>query len=163
MNITMPNNLPIIFILLLLLSSPFSATAKESPKIYLRPVKELEEVIYHWFSKSGFQVTRDSQEILEIHLKAKREKETWHISLAYHSPLATEIQACYFFDGVSADTRVKELWGFLSRYINGHSVEKDSLNPLIPTSVLTKIESVVCIKAKLKEKFIQFSGFIVDQ
>ena len=157
------NNLWIIFISLLLFSFPFFAMAQGSPKLYPRPVKELEEVIYKWFSNSGFQVSRASQEGSGIRFKAEREKETWHISLDYHSPLATEIHAGYFVDGVSVDIRVKELWGFLSRYIKGHSVEKDSSNPLIPTPVLTKIESVVCIRAKLKERSIQFSGFIVDR
>ena len=150
-----------VFLPFLLISFPFSTMAQGSPKLYPRPVKEVQEVIFNWLSNSGFQVNGVSQEEGGIQLRAAKEKESWQISLRPHSSLATEIQATYSRDGRFIGTQVNTLWKCLSLHINGQSVERDDANQLIPTPVLSKIESVVCIRVNQKDKNIQFSGFLI--
>ncbi len=155
--------------LLCLLSAcmPVYAGADGSIKLYPLPLIELEEIINDRFDQLGFEVSSNTLRADEKILIAKRQKEKWFISLKHHSPLATKIKAVFTVAGIPDQSRIDILWNLISTYRNTPS-SKDSLieteisNQVIPTAVLCRIESVVCVKAKGKDRNIQLSGFFVD-
>jgi serine protease Do len=95
-------------------------------------------------------------------LTATRAQEHWQIYLKPHSAQATEVQVSP--PGYSAKdlTMPKELSAYISGYIKALSVKRDNVNQVIPPAVLSRIESVVCIKAKRGQENAQFSGFILN-
>ncbi len=153
---------PILFFLVLLATAAL-ASAQENTGKYPVPSSEMEDIVNDWLSEAGFIVYRSAMEAGLIRMKAQKGNESWEILLRQNSPLATEVQAFYTRDDRPDPTHVQTLWNFLSAYHNGSDADVEASNAAIPTPVLARIESVVCITADLgDDNTIQFSGFIVD-
>ncbi len=157
-------NSPITALLLLIL---FTTTAfalpRENTRNYPIPSAEMEDIVNDWLSQAGFIVYRSTLQAGVIRMKAKMGTESWEILLRQNSPLATEVQAFYTRDDHPDHTHIQTLWNFLSAYHKGSDAAVEASNAAIPTPVLARIESVVCITADLDNgNTIQFSGFIVD-
>lgn len=158
-----PNKLLILVLSFVLIGIPLFAETEGSLKLYPLPITELEGALFRWLTHSGFEVRRTSLKMGQVQLNAVKAKENWQIFLKPRSPLATEVQARYSVGEQPDEARLQELWGYISRYTKGPSVEKWDAYQGIPTAVLSQIESVVCIRARAKNEDIQLSGFIVDQ
>jgi len=157
-------NKPLLLVLsVVLIGAPLFAETEGSMKLYPLPITELEGIIFNWLTHSGFEVRRTYLKMGQVQLNAVRANENWQILLRPRSPLATEVQARYSVGEQPDEARLQKLWGYISGYTKGPSVEKWDAYQGIPTSVLSQIESVVCIRAKAKNEDIQLSGFIVDQ
>ncbi|MDY7033307.1 MAG: serine protease [Thermodesulfobacteriota bacterium] len=123
---------------------------------------EIKEVLLDWFTNSGFQVRGDMPEANRVQITAVKVKEIWRISLTRHSPLATKVEAGCFVNEEPDKTKLKEFWNHVSEYIKGSLSETGNLHQGIPITVLSQIESVVCIKAKRKNSTVQISGFFYN-
>ena len=153
----------ILLLSLAFISFPLFAHTQGPPRLYPRPVRELEKVLFSWLIHSDFKVSQTFLATGQIQLTAVSARKKWQIFLKPHSPSATEVQAGYSVDKQADETQLRKLWEHISEYIKAPHVEKLSLNKAIPNAVLSQIESVVCIKAKLEDKDIQLSGFIVHE
>ena len=158
-----PNKSLILALSFVFIGVPLFAETEGSLKSYPLPLTELEGVLFSWLTHSGFEVRRTSLKMGRVQLTAVKASENWEIFLKPHSPLATEVQARHCVGEEPDEARLQELWGYISRYTSGPSVEKWDAYQGIPTVVLSQIESVVCIRAKAEKGDIQLSGFIVDQ
>ncbi len=150
----------ILFILLMIRPAPVSADISENT--FPLPIFELESVVLDWLKDSGFKINRSTTDMGRIKITSVKEKETWILQLTRRSSLATEIKADIFPEKQSDHVQIKKLWDGISEYINASSANLDSSDQQAPTSILSKIESVVCIKAVVKGRDFQISGFIVD-
>ena len=158
-------NIPITALLFLLLFTTAAfAIPRENTRKYPIPSSEMEDIINDWLSQAGFIVYRSTTQTGLIRMDAKKSTETWEIQLRRNSPLACEVQAFFRSDDRPDHTHILTLWNFLSGYQKGSDTDVDASNASIPTPVLTRIESVVCISADLSgNDTIQFSGFIVNE
>ncbi len=166
------------FIFLVVAIATVSAFAgpENRSKTYPLPVTELEELITDRLEGSGFEVTRNALEMGQVRLKGTKATQCRQIILTPHSALATNVYADYSVNSTSEDRYVKELWDFIAKYISGETTTVCSKNEsatvcaknkntqqIIPPAVLSKIESVVCIKAETNKGQIQLSGFAVNK
>ncbi len=131
------------------------------------PVAELEKLITDRFERSGFEVTSTALKTGQVRLKGTKPTQCRQIILTPHSALATDVYADYPVNNASEARHVNELWDFIAEYISGEtttvSSKNESTQQAIPLAVLSKIESVVCIKAETKKGQIQLSGFAVNK
>lgn len=148
---------------LLFSNSILLAEAGENSRIYTLPRSEIEDIVNDWLSHAGFTVYVTYAQMGLVRINALKNNESWEIFLRHNSPLATEIQATYSSGNVTDNSQLQTLWNFLSGYHKGSSVDVDASNSAIPTPVLARMESVVCIRADVREETVQFSGFIVDE
>lgn len=157
-------NVPVLIIVFLVaFTASVSAVPLENTKKYPIPCTEMEDIVSDWLSSAGFIVYHGATQTGFIRVKATKGTEIWEILLRRNSPLACEVQAFYRQQNSPDPTHVQTLWNFLSGYQRGIDARVDASNAAIPTPVLARIESVVCINADLgKHESIQFSGFIVD-
>jgi len=120
------------------------------------PRYEAEQVIRDWLKKAGYEVAAQTGED-KVVLSAQGKAGPWKISLRHHSPLAT---------AVTSDNAVKgrsgALWKYLASYQDGPVPPRDILPGGFPERVKKHMESVVCIRAVVKNKPIQLSGFVAD-
>ncbi|MDY6842805.1 MAG: serine protease [Thermodesulfobacteriota bacterium] len=154
-----------LFLSLACASFSLFADTQSCVKLYPLPVNELNEILSDWFIHSGYTISRTSL-TGQVHLKAIRNQENVHISLKPSSPLATEVRLTYVSNETSRKIQFKNLWNYISTYINGnevYSTPSTIKNQTIPTTILFLIESVVCIRVKMENKDIQFSGFIINE
>ena len=159
----MKNVLITALLFLILFTTAAFAIPRENTKKYPIPSSEMEDIVNDWLAQAGFIVYRGSMEAGLIRMKAEKGNESWEILLRQNSPLATEVQAFYTRDDRLDHTHIQTLWNFLSGYHKGSDADVEASNAAIPTPVLARIESVVCITADLGDgSTIQFSGFIVD-
>ena len=158
-------NLSITALLLFILFTTAAfAIPRENTRKYPIPSSEIEDIINGWLSQAGFIVYRGTTQTGLIRMEAKKGTENWEILLRRNSPLACEVQAFYSRDDRPDHTHIQTLWNFLSGYHKGSDAAVDASSAAIPTPVLARIESVVCIMANLGgNDTIQFSGFIVDE
>ena len=156
-------NKPLILVFFVLISIPLFAGTEGSLKLYPLPVAELEEVLLGWLTRSGFEVFRTSLKMGQVQLNAVKAEKNWQIFLKPRSPLATEVRATYTVGEQPDEAQLQKLWGYISGYTKGPSVERWDAYQGIPNAVLSQIESVVCIRAKTGKEDIQLSGFMVDQ
>ena len=152
-----------IIILSLVLASSLFAGIETSPRFYSLPVVEIEEILSRWLIDSGFDVSRSSPEGGRVRLRGLKGSESWEIILMPHSPLASEISVKFTRHDQPDRTRPEDLWAYLEGYLKGIPSERKNLNRDAPASVLSQMESVVCIRARVENEPIQFSGFIVDK
>ena len=127
------------------------------------PRSEAADILEEWFSSSGFEVSKSTEESGLVRMNAVKEHEKWHIGLKQKSPLATQVQAAYLVNDVPELKHVQTVWNFLSGYYSGSPVDIDASSYAIPTPVLSRIESVACLSAEVGGNTVQFSGFIVDE
>lgn len=134
----------------------------ETARVVPMPRAETADVICGWLQRSGFRVARTRGTGDGIEIRALRGADEWAVSIAPHSPLASDVEASYAVNGEKMDPQVKSLWNFLDGYARGSSAEVGASNTGVPASVLEKIESIVCISAVNGGQRLQFSGFVVD-
>lgn len=147
--------------ILLILSSLFAEEGGVS-RLYPLPMIEVERVVMDWLIHSGFEVSKIPIEGDQILLLGKKESEKWELILKPHSPLASILQIKYTVSGGPHREKLQELWSHLERYSHGPPIEQETLAQEIPSKVSSQSASVVCIKAKLDQGEIQFSGFVID-
>lgn len=156
----------LFFLILAILNAAICARSEEQTKLYPLPLAELDEVISNWLTDSGFAVDRSSVKTGKVELYAESENDNWQILLEQHSALATEVQAVLNAEDQSGHKSLGKLWDHISGYIkttaDDHMVEPEELDHDIPLAVLSRMESVVCIKAKTEGRDVQYSGFVVD-
>lgn len=155
-----------LFFLTCSLASPF-AYADVSGRLHPLPIAELEKVVISWLDHHGFRTMRTTLDMGEKQLLAQKENQTGRILLKPHSPLATEIFGTWTLQDKPDMSSQKALNDHIMAYLNGGTCEagdqREEAGKVIPAAVLTKLESVVCLKAKLEKNDIQFSGFIIDK
>jgi S1-C subfamily serine protease len=102
-----------------------------------------------------------------LELRARKDIEIGILLLKPCSPLATEIHGTWMVGGKPDTSTLDKLNEHIIAYLNGEDFapaeEKTASGQVIPAVVLSKLESVVCLKAQLQNRHIQFSGFIIDQ
>jgi serine protease Do len=77
------------------------------------------------------------------------------------SPLASFLSVRYALEGNPDRTRVESLWAFVEEYLRSPSSGNDDIQE-IPALVLSRKESLVCVKARMNGSPLQFSGFLID-
>ena len=97
---------------------------------------------------------------------AERAKDIWQIHLKQQSALATRVQVLLAGEEQPGHILPGELWDHISAYIThpsgGQGTKLEGSGHDVPAAVLSRIESVVCIKEKTEDGEVQCSGFIVD-
>jgi serine protease Do len=141
----------------ILLCASFAVADDAVPtKVFNMPRYEAGQVIMNWLKKTGYEVaaqTGEDKVVISAHGKAS----PWEIILRHHSPLATVVTSD---DAVKG--RADALWKYLASYQDGAVPARGFLPGDIPAPVKNRMESVVCIRAVVKNKPIQLSGFVVD-
>ncbi len=150
-------------VLLLFLAFSFLsvATGSElSTNLYPLPMTELKAVISDWLLASGFEVMSSAPQRGQVDINAIKGQDVWQLSLIAHSPLATKVMAQKTENG----NQDQLLWNHIIQYVRGLSsdAQQENRRTKIPSSVLSRVESVVCIKTTEGEKTIQFSGFAIS-
>jgi serine protease Do len=160
----------LVILFLVMISTPLSAQTDESVKVFPLPIFELEQVVTKWLGHSGFDISKTSLSMGQVELLGVEGDGRCKVLLRPSSPLATEVHAKCTSEGKPDVPRTNKLFddiaGHISGNTNGPSHEADNADvaeEIIPAVVLSKIESIVCLRAKLQDNDIQFSGFIVDE
>ncbi len=137
------------------------ATESESyAKIYPLPLIELKSVVSDWFLDAGYGVGFTSSKRGQVDITALKGQNRWQLSLMAHSPLATEVRT-KIQSGVPADLLSRHIIQYL-RELPPVS-QKESRQAATPESVLSKVESVVCMMISDGNEFIQLSGFLISR
>jgi serine protease Do len=145
---------PLLLSLLLLIS--VNALHAET---YPLPVTELESVVTHWFEQQGYGVVKGTSHTGFLELRATKENTTCTIGLKPRSAVASEIDITCIEDGDTKHDLKYHVFEFLNAYISWAGPPQ----PALPSAVLNKTNTVVCVRAVDKGKTIQFSGFLVDE
>ena len=153
----------ILVFFLLLASLPLYADNENSQKLCPLPMVEVEKILFDWLVDSGFNVSKTSPEGDQIFLLGLKGSERWEMILRPFSPLASYLRMKYTVNGQPQQGKLDELWAYLEGYTKDHHSERKDFEQKIPPPVLSQNQSVVCIKAKVEQGEIQFSGFIVDK
>ena len=152
------------FLCLLFLGVAFGADTNGTKKSYPLPMNEMEHVISDWLRGSGFLIHENALDAGGVELSAVKAKAKWRIILKPHSALATDVQASFTADDRPDKSQLTNLWTYISEYIRPsraqYTAKDNGPGQDIPNGVLSRIESVVCIKATAQCKDEQFSGFI---
>lgn len=155
-----------MFFIACFITSPF-AYANTYVQVHPLPIAELEKVVTGWLDHRGLPIGRTTLDMGVIQLLTQQKNQTGRIILKPRSPLATELNGSWTVQGKPDMSALEALNDYIRAYLNGErcetSKEKDVPGQVIPAAVLAKIESVVCLKAKLENNDIQFSGFIIDK
>lgn len=163
------NRLIIVCILAVLLAGvTFAWSGNLCPDSYNpfpAPASEVVEIIHRWFTDQGYAVQRDFPRPGTIHLTAWNLQEEWDITVRPHSALAAV--ATIIYEGAKPSRHACRR---LREYVNGDLLgtmprprpRADRLHRAIPTAVLDKIETVVCIHTRSSRREVQFSGFVID-
>jgi serine protease Do len=138
------------------------AASGHSAQIYSLEVGDMESILSDWLSQCGFRVNPSERYGGKVKLTAIKEQEHWQITLKPHSALETEVQVNPSGYAFKDGGMPREMAAYLAGYTKALSVKKDDTHQAIPPSVLSQIESVVCIKARRGENNTQFSGFILN-
>lgn len=141
---------------ILLFALDASAGDDTLTKVYRMPRYEAEHIITDWLMKAGYEV-RSEQAAEKVVITASKGSALWEIELRHDSPLATEVTS-----GEAPRGRTDTLWKFLSDYQQGTVSGRGFPAADLPAAVKTRKESVVCIRAMVKDKPIQLSGFVAD-
>ena len=129
------------------------------------PASEVVELISGWFTDQGYSVQRDFPRPGHVHLTAWNSQDEWDITVRPHSALSSV--ATVIHEGAMPS---KQACRRLREYVNGDLLgtmpgpppQAERLRPVIPTVVLERIETVVCIHTRSSRREVQFSGFVVD-
>lgn len=98
----------------------------------------------------------------QVQITASKGSEKWEVNLKTFSPLATSLSVRYTMDGQPDRTKSEALWAFIEDYLRSPSSE-GGFPQEVPVPVLSRKESLVCIKAKVGGNPIQFSGFLINK
>ncbi len=129
------------------------------------PVSEVVEILSGWFTDQGYVVRRDFPRPGTIHLTAWNAKDGWDITVRPQSALASV--ATVIHDGeINAIHACRRLQEYLDGYLLGTSPNlpprEHRRRQFVPTAVLDRIETVVCIRARSRGRDVQFTGFVVN-
>ncbi len=155
-----------LLILISVLSvSSLSAGQQDSRRKYPLPLPEAENILAYWLRDTGFETLKTVSDSGYIQFNAVKKNERWQITLKPFSPLASEVLAVYTLNDLPDQMKVQGMWDYLETYSGGiyPSGKKGHPEQAVPSAVLAQKKSVVCIRAKKKDKPIQFSGFIIDK
>lgn len=152
----------IISLSLLVICLPVGVRGENSQRLYPLPLTELEQVVWRWLVDADFQVSRIRGEAGKVLLIASNEKGTFELTLIPHSALVTEITGTRSLKDPGNGTIEQALWTYLTAYVGDAMSGSEDDNQNAPFAVVSKRDSIVCIHAKLENKDIQFSGFIID-
>ena len=147
-----------------LVSSLF-AGQQDSRRIFPLPVPEAENILDYWLTDAGFKAAKTVSDSGYIQFNAVKKNERWQITLKPVSPLASDVLAVYTLNDQPDQMKVQGMWDYLETYSRGIYPAGKGRHPeqSVPPAVLSQKESVVCIRAKKKDKPLQFSGFIIDK
>jgi S1-C subfamily serine protease len=126
------------------------------------PLSEAETFISDWLSGNGFVTRRIEENIGRVTITGTKDNEQWHIFLQSKSPLSTRFRADYAYKDIPDAGTVQTLKEQIIRHFEGPEVIGDNSPRYIPSVVLSRIESVVCLESIIKNEPVQFSGFVVD-
>jgi serine protease Do len=126
--------------------------------------KEAETLTVDWLENRGFAVEREVLDMGRLEIRGVKAGAIWCIRLQPRSSLATRVQAHYSVEGSSSPHAERELWAHLSGEIPQPLVTAPAgSSQYVPPEVLLRMESVVCVRAELKQREVRFSGFVVDR
>lgn len=153
-----------LFILFFFLLTPcFAFGVREGEKkLYPIPLIEIQTLLSRWLFASGFEVTRKELEDFRIQLKGTKGEEVWELTLTPRSPLASLVEACFFYKGHMVQEKVPSVWLYLDQYLRSWEKEGIAFEE-IPLKVKRYEDSIVCIQGNLREGEVQFTGFVVDR
>jgi serine protease Do len=157
----------LLFFSVLFQSYPFSASCLyaqglDETRKYPLPMAEAEQILSRWLTDSGFKIFRDPVEGDWVRITASRGSESWVVNLKPSSPLASFLSVRYTMEGNPNRTKAETLWTFIEDYLRTPSSERYLLQE-VPEPVLSRRESLVCIKARIAGNLIQFSGFLINR
>ena len=129
------------------------------------PASEVVEIISGWLSDQGYSVRRDFPSPGTVHLTAWNSQDEWDITVRPHSALASVVTVIH--EGATSSSQACRR---LLEHVNGNLIgampnpppQAERFRQTVPTVVLDRIETVVCIRALSKKREVQFSGFVVD-
>jgi serine protease Do len=147
----------------------FDATGRAagSEKIIPVPLGELENLVMAYFPINGFSVERRSPTAGVIEFETRKAGAVLTFTATSHSALATRFR--YPTEPGGIENEPTGFFEYISRYLDEPLVGNNSSGPSdfhgnpIPSAVLSKIETVVCIKSNSKHNTLQLSGFLVDE
>jgi len=114
--------------------------------------------------KKGYRVSLISLKDRQYKLVAVKGDEKWQITVIPYSPLASRISTSYTFNNNQpAQTELTQLWEYLRLYSSDIYTKDTVSDQSIPEVILTKANSVVCIKGNINNQPVQFSGFILNK
>jgi len=147
------------------MASSLSAGRQDSWRIFPLPVPEAENLLSYWLTEAGFEAEKTTSDSGYIQLNAVKKNERWQITLKPVSPLASDVLAVYTMNDQPDQMKVQGMWDYLESYSTGISAAGKNryTEQSVPPAVLAQKEFVVCIRARKKDKPIQFSGFIIDK
>ena len=154
-----------VLLLIFLLASSLSADTGDrgDERVVPLPVNELAEVLSSWWTRAGFMVQHVNHDKNVIRLYASRGDTACRFELSPRSALSAKIHTTPAIESLEMSEEMKRWWQYLSAYIHAPAAETSPADQTIPVTVLSKIESVVCIRVTTGEDNEQFSGVIVDE
>ncbi len=126
---------------------------------------EVADIISKWLTDRGFALHREFSRPGHIHLTAWNPRNSWDITVTPRSALASAARMIH--DGEeSSGQACRRLQGYIEGYLAGTPPAPVAQPPghrsTVPTVVLDKLDTVVCLHAQSARQTIQFSGFVVD-
>ena len=129
------------------------------------PASEVAEIISGWFAAQGHVVRRDFPRPGIVHLTAWRAENEWDVTIRPQSALASVATIIHEGD-INPIRACRRLQEYLDGYLLGAAPRPPQRDQrgrqLVPTVVLDRIETVVCIRTRSRGRDVQFSGFVVD-
>ncbi len=153
----------VIFSLILLSSQALFAGIRTVPIICPLPFAETGALIARWLVDSGFTVVQTTVESGGVRLDAVKGSEGWRIIIRPYSPLASALTAEYTLNGRPVPDKMGELRNLIDDYSERLYPAKKGANKDIPEVIISRNRYVVCIRALINNKLVQFSGFIVGK
>ena len=154
----------------LLASAVCMGQGGDTGEVYPLPMAEVAARIEQGLQDRGFIVRRSPLAMGMTALKAQKGEETLRFILAPRSALATQVQASGAAGGQPGESYLRDIMGqrrttggATGGAVSGIKDPAGTSSQTIPNPILSRIESVVCVTAVLKERTVQFSGFVVDK
>jgi serine protease Do len=145
-------------LLLFFLSHALTGNALQA-ETYPLPITELESVVTHWFEKKGYVITRSASQNGSLELRSVNEMKTCLTRLKPRSAVAAEVDVTCLEGGDPEHSFKYDLFEFLNAYVSWAGTHQTAL----PSAVMSKAKTVVCVRAIVNKQSVQFSGFLVDK
>jgi serine protease Do len=150
-----------LFLCISFIGVPVCADKLDFSRTYPLPITEMQDVISKWFRDSDFEILRVDQELSQVRLSAESREKIWEICLSQQSPLATRVTICKNSGGAINPELKDRFWNYISEYVNAPEIQVSNTQQEIPNTILARIETVVCIEARVAGEIYQASGFII--
>lgn len=151
-----------LLLLFMLFTSPLPVHAQVSSKLFSIPVSEAGRILTTLFTSAGLEVHQTALDTGSIKISATNQEESWHILVQPHSALGVRIEVEQYKGPLSVTDKVQTLWEDIAAYQKKPESIPQAQEQVIPSPILSKIESVVCIRATIGNRNLQFSGFLID-